>query len=195
MATVRMSSIEVLHEMFIVSSDTLRALLTKSTQGRPPERARRNRRGGTGGAAAQMSRPDAMIPTAKRPGQRDSGNGDIAGRSRHRHGPRTSCGLGWPSISPQGGGGAEHQTQGLVRSAPRPEPDAQAEFRSKCLGSDAIEVLHGEVGDVPPGHTTWDCYWASPSSAAGLARPDSFRRACHPGCHPARPAGRRQSGP
>ena len=38
MASIGMSSIEVLHEMFIVSSDTLLALVTKSTPRRPPNR-------------------------------------------------------------------------------------------------------------------------------------------------------------
>jgi hypothetical protein len=75
--------------------------------------------------------------------------------------------------------------KGSLEVLPRLEPDAQGEFRSKCLGSDVIVVLHGEVGDVPPGHTTWDCYWASRSTAARLARPDSSGEPAHPWWHPA----------
>jgi hypothetical protein len=58
MATVRMSSIEVLHEMFIVSSDPLLALVTKSAQRVTPHRqaepARRH-------PAPDISWPDALI--------------------------------------------------------------------------------------------------------------------------------------
>ena len=63
MATVRMSSIEVPHEMFIVSSDTLRAFVTKITQGpAPPHRARRNLRGGTRNFLARRTGPFPVGP-------------------------------------------------------------------------------------------------------------------------------------
>jgi hypothetical protein len=50
MATVRMSPMEALHKRFIVSSDTLRALITKGTQG-PGSRIAL---AGTGPAAPEM---------------------------------------------------------------------------------------------------------------------------------------------
>ena len=84
MATVRMSSIEVLHEMFIVSSDPLLALVTKSAQRLTPHRP-----GGTDTAApgtrhflarrtdrfpAGLRRGRCnMIPREERPALRGSG--------------------------------------------------------------------------------------------------------------------------
>jgi hypothetical protein len=53
MAIILKSYIEVPHEMFIVSSDSLRAVVTKSTQGR------RHRPDGTGMAALEISWSDA----------------------------------------------------------------------------------------------------------------------------------------
>ena len=50
--------------MFILSSDTLRALVTKSTQGLPPHRARRNRYGGT-----RLSRRTGPFPVGPRRGR------------------------------------------------------------------------------------------------------------------------------
>src|ERR1700722_13996991 len=110
LATVRMSSIEVLHEMFIVSSDPLLALVTKSAQRLTPHRP-----GGTDTAApgtrhflarrtdrfpAGLRRGRCnMIPRKERPALRGSGmERSQASLTPTRSAP--SCGLGWPSTSP-----------------------------------------------------------------------------------------------